>query len=773
VNEITFGKSVRRREDDRFVSGRGQYTDDVNREGALWTAFARAPVASAKILSVDVSAALEVPGVVAVLTAEDLATDGIPDFSVPIGIHNIDGSPTKATPRPLLARDRIRFLAEPVAMVIAETSAIAQDAIELVAIDYDDIPAVLTPADAGAEGAALLWDDRPANKAFHWRAGDVEGTAKALASSHHVARLSTHITRVSAMPMEPRSALAYVDENGKSVLQLSHQNPHALRANLCEVFGLGRDDVRVLIGDVGGSFGMKSAFLREEALVFWAARRLNRPVRWTATRSETFLSDEQGRDVYVDAELGLDADGRFTAFHVRYDINVGAYLSGRSAAPVLNFGGIAGVYTTPYIVGEAAAYFTNTPPTAPYRGAGRPDATYVIERIIDIAAQEMGIDPAELRRRNLIPPEAMPYQTPFLFRYDCGEFERNMNRALEMAEYEGFPARQRQARERGKLRGLGIANPIEVAAGPYAKPGKDFATIRAHADGTVTLYAGAMSVGQGLDTALSSLVAERLGLPLENVRYVQGDTDAMDNGKGSGGSAALTVGGSAIVVGVDALLEKGREIAAEELEAAAFDIEYVNGSFRIVGSDRQISLADVAAIAEQRAENAAGLSAAGEFIPPHATFPNGCHVCEVEIDPETGRTEVIRYVSVEDVGRVLNPLLVEGQIHGGVAQGLGQVLMEEIRFGSDGQLVSGSFMDYAIPRADDLPMIESDNLETPTELNPLGVKGVGEAGTVGGIAAAMNAVNNALAQVGVRHFDMPATPSRVWEAIQNAQATKA
>lgn len=770
MNEITFGKSIRRREDDRFVTGRGQYTDDIHNEGAARAAFVRAPVASAVIRSVDVSAAQELPGVIAILTAQDLAADGIPDFSLPLGITNSDGSPVVPTPRPLLARDRIRFLGEPVAMVIAETDAIAQDAAELVSIDFEDIPPVLTPADARADGAPLLWDDRPSNKAFHWRGGDLEGTAKALAASHHVARLETHISRVTAMPMEPRSALAYIDEHGRSVLRVSHQNPHALRGNLCEVFGLGRGDVRVVAGDVGGSFGMKSGYLREEALVFWAARRLQRPVRWTATRSETFLSDEQGRDVHVSAELGLDADGRFTALHVRYDINIGAYLSGRSATPILNFGGIAGVYTTPYIVGEATGYFTNTPPTAAYRGAGRPDATYVIERIIDIAAQEMGLDPAELRRRNLIPPEALPYQTPFIFRYDCGEFERNLNRALEIADYAGFPSRQREARARGKLRGIGIANPIEVAGGPYAKPGKDFATIRAHADGTVTLIAGAMSVGQGLDTALSSLVADRLGLPLEKVRYVQGDTDAIDNGKGSGGSAALTIGGSATLASVDALIEKGREIAAEELEAATFDIEYAAGSFRIVGSDRAISLAEVAAIAEQRAADGAGLSAAGEFVPPHATFPNGSHVCEVEIDPETGQTEIIRYISVEDVGRVLNPLLVEGQIHGGVAQGLGQVLMEEVRFASDGQLVSGSFMDYAMPRADDLPMIESENLETPTELNPLGVKGVGEAGTVGSLAAAMNAVNDALAEVGITHFDMPATPHRVWEAIRQAQS---
>ena len=771
MNEISFGQSVRRREDDRLVSGRGQYTDDVRHQDALRAVFVRAPVASAKIVSIDVSAALDLPGVIAVLTAEDLSADGIRDFSTPSRVANIDGTSATETPRPLLARDRIRFLAEPVAMVIAVTEAIAHDAAELVAIDYDSLPVLLSPFEAAAEDATQIWDDRPGNLAFHWRKGNVEGTAAALASSHHVTRLKSYVSRVSAMPMEPRSALAYIDEDQRPVLRLSHQSPHVLRNTLCALFGLGRKDLRVIAGDVGGSFGMKSGLLREETLVFWAARRMKRAIRWTAARSEAFLSDEQARDVFVTAELGLDAEGRFTALHVRYDVNVGAYMSGRSGSPIGNFGGIAGVYTTPHIVGEAAGFFTHTQPTSPYRGAGRPDATYVIERIIDVAAAEMGIDPAELRRRNLIPPEAMPYQTPFVFRYDCGEFERNMDRALELVDYDSFGERQARAKASGRLRGLGIANPIEVAAGPYAKPGTDYATVRAHPDGTVTLYSGAMSVGQGLDTSLSTLVAQRLGLPLEKIHYVQGDTDELPNGKGSGGSAALTLCGSALQIGVDEMLEKGRGIASDELEAAPFDIEYKAGSFRIVGSDREISLAQVARIAEEALDDSAGLAGSGEFTLSHATFPNGCHICEVEIDPETGQTEIVNYVSVEDVGRVLNPLLVEGQIQGGVAQGIGQAILEEIRFGPDGQLVSGSFMDYAMPRADDLPMIQSENLETPTELNPLGVKGVGEAGTVGGLAAAMNAINNALLQVGVRHLDMPATPQRVWDAIRQAQAS--
>jgi len=770
VTQIAFGKSERRREDDRLVSGRGSYADDVRHDGALRAAFVRAPHASARILSIDASAAQEQPGVIAVLTAADLVTDGVRDFSVPVKLAHVDGGFSTETPRPLLARDRVRFLAEPVAMVVAETEALANDAAELVSVEYETIPAVLDPFAAAEEGAPQLWEDRPGNVAFHWRRGDVEGVEAALASSHHVARLKSHISRVSAMPMEPRSALAYIDEDGRPVLRVSHQSPHILRNTLRALFGIERTGLRVIAGDVGGSFGMKSGLLREETLVFWAARHLKRAIRWTAGRNEAFLSDEQARDVHVTSELGLDKDGRFTALRVRYEVNVGAYLSGRSGAPIANFGGIAGVYTTPLIVGEALGYFTNTQPTAPYRGAGRPDATFVIERIIDVAAQEMGIDPAELRRRNLIPPEAMPYQTPFVFRYDCGEFERNMDRALELANYASFTARREAAYKRGRLRGIGIANPIEVAAGPYAKPATDYATVRAHPDGTVTLFSGAMSVGQGLETALSTLVAERLGLPLERIRYVQGDTDLLANGKGNGGSAALTLCGPAIQLGIDEMLEKARQIASDQLEASPLDLEFAEGAFRIVGSDRVISLGDLARVAEDSMENdSAGLAGSGEFTLPHPTFPNGCHLCEVEIDPDTGEVEVMDYVSVEDVGRVLNPMLVEGQIHGGVAQGIGQALLEMIRFGEDGQLITGSLMDYALPRASDLPNMKSENLETPTELNPLGVKGVGEAGTVGGLAAAMNAVCNALAQVGVRHLDMPATPFRVWEAIQRAK----
>ena len=767
LNRVEF--SLPRREDRRLTSGQGRYADDQRLPDVFHIAFVRSPYPAARILSLSATAALEMPGVAAVLTAADLAAASIKDFSMPLRLANMDGSVAVETPRSLLARERVRYLGEPVAMVVAESAALAADAAEQVATEFEPAEAVIDPFEAAKEGAPQVWNDRPGNLAFHWRRGDAARVEAALATSPHVARLAFRTSRVAAMPIEPRSALAFIGEDGRPVLKVSHQSPHPLRNALAQQFGLDRSALRVVAEDVGGSFGMKSGLLREEALVFWAAMHLNRPVRWTASRSETFLADEHGRDVHINGELGLDQNGRFTALRIRYVVNIGAYLSGRSASPINNFGGIAGVYMTPLILGEAVGRFTNTQPTAPYRGAGRPDATYAIERLIDVAAAELGIDPAELRRRNLIPPEAMPYQTPFIFRYDSGEFARNVDRALELADYQGFPRRRQEALGRGRLRGIGIANPIEVAGGPYAKPSTDYATVRAHPDGTVTLYSGAMSVGQGLETALSSLVAQGLDLPVERIRVLMGDTDIVANGKGSGGSSALILCGSAIGLGVERLLEAAKALASDALEASELDLEFVNGAYRVVGSDHAIALAELARIAEESGDGGDGLAGSGEFSLAQPTFPNGCHICEVEIDPDTGLVELVGYASVEDVGRVLNPVLVDGQIHGGVAQGAGQALMEEIRFSAEGQLLTGSFMDYAMPRAADLCSIRSETLVTPTELNPLGAKGVGEAGTVGAMAAVMNAVNNALAQVGVRHLDMPATPYRVWHAIRSAR----
>ena len=766
MSQIQFGQSVVRREDDRFLTGRGQYVDDLRHDGALTAVFVRSPHPSARIRSIDAAAALAHPGVVAVFTSADVRADNVDECSRPFRLARVGGGEDVETRRPLLAEDRARFVGEPVALVIADGAAAAQDAAERVEVDYAPDPAVTDVALASAADAPLVWQDRAGNLAFHWREGRVDDCEAALAGSHRVTRLVSRISRVSAAPMEPRAALSYPGEDGRMVLHASHQGPHLLRNEIAAAFGLDRTQLCVLAGDVGGSFGMKSGAMREEMAIFWAARRLQRPVRWTATRSESFLGDDQARDVGVSAELGLDADGRFTALRVRYDINVGAYMTWRSTTPIVNFGGIAGVYTTPVIVGEALGYFSHTPSTTAYRGAGRPDATYAIERLIDVAAWESGIDPVELRRRNLIPKEAMPYQTPFIFRYDCGDFERNMDRALALSAHAGFAARREAARQRGKLRGIGIANPIEVAGGPYRKPATDWSIVQAHADGTVRLIVGTMSVGQGLDTALSTLLAQRLDLPTESVVYVQGDTDAIPEGKGNGGSAALIVGGTAVDLGAQDLLGKARAIAAQELEVSADDLQYAKGVFRVAGSDIEITLAEVAQAAHQ--QDGATLAGTAHFTPTHATFPNGCHVCEVEIDPDTGVVEVVGYVSVEDVGRVLNPLLVEGQIHGGVAQGIGQALMEQIRFDTAGQLITGSFMDYAMPCASDLPRFVGENPETPTDLNPLGVKGVGEAGTVGALAATMNAVCNALQVAGIRHLDMPATPVRVWHALREA-----
>jgi aerobic carbon-monoxide dehydrogenase large subunit len=760
-------RATLRREDDRLLTGRGQYVDDLAHPGALVVAFVRSPYPSARILSVDAAEALALPGVQGIVTAADLQADGVDPMPAPIRLPRAGGGAWTATPRPLLAAGCVRFVGEAVAMVLAESATAALDAAERVLVEYDATPAVADVVAAGDPQAPQVWADRPGNLAFEWQQGDVQRLEAALAASHHVARLQSRISRVYAAPLEPRAALAWPDEQGRTVLRLSHQAPHQMRNELLRAFGVQRTDVRVVAGDVGGSFGMKSGPLREEMLVFWAARRLRRAVRWTASRSEAFLADDQGRDLRVSGELGLDAQGRFTALRVRYDINVGAFFSWRSSVPVINFGGIAGVYSTPVIVGEARGFFSHTPVTAPYRGAGRPEATYALERLIDAAAAEMGLDPAELRRRNLIAASAMPYQTGFTFRYDCGDFERNLDRALALAAYAGFEQRRAEALQRGRLRGIGMALPIEVAAGPYSNPAPDWATVQADPDGTVTLATGAMSVGQGLDTALSSVVAGQLGVPLERVRYAQGDTDAIADGKGSGGSGGLIVSGTAAMRGVTDLVDKAKAIAARELEVAAEDLVFGQGVFRVAGSDLTLSLAEVARAALRPEHGGQPLAGAATFE-PQATFPNGCHVCEVEIDPAIGQVRVVGYVSVEDVGHVLHPVLVEGQIHGGVAQGVGQALLEEIRYDEQGQLVTGSFMDYAMPRAEDLPPIVGENPETPTALNPLGVKGVGEAGTVGALAATMNAVCDALRPAGVRHIDMPATPVRVWEALREA-----
>ena len=754
-------------EDHRLTTGQGRYTDDLRVENALWAVFVRSPYGAATVGDIDTEDALQLPGVIAIYTAADLEADGIGPVSTPMALKGPDGREWTETPRPLLASGNARFVGEPLAMVIAETREAAMDAAEAVMPDLEDGEAIVTIAEARAEGAPLVHADRPGNLAAEWGRGDWDKAEETLAASAHRVRLEAPISRVTAVTMEPRNAMARPEPGGRYALYASHQNPPAMRGALAAAFNKEIEQIRVVAGDVGGAFGMKSGPLREEMLTFWAATKLDRPVRWRADRSEDFLSDEGGRDLEFTAELGLDDEGNFTALTVALRLNAGAYASARTLPPVLNFGGVAGVYTTPVIAGRLEAYLTHTVPVAPYRGAGRPEATYIIESLIDKAARELGHDRIELRRRNLIAEDQMPWPAHWYFGYDSGAFEKVLDAGMERGALGDYEARRQASEAEGKIRGLGLALCIETAGGMWGRRGADWTNIELHEDGTISVAAGAFSAGQGLETALIDLAAEGFEVEAEKISYAQGDTDVMAKGGGMGGSGAMIKGGSALKGAVEQILTDAKGLAGEELEADVADIEYSEGVFRIAGTDREIGLTEIAKIAGQKG---IPLKANGEFSPEAPTFPNGCHICEVELDPETGKIDVVSYAGVEDIGRVLQPQIAEGQIQGGVAQALGQIFLEEVRYGEgDGQLLTGSFMDYAMPRAKDLPPYNCGFFEVPTGLNPLGVKGVGEAGSVGGLAAGMNAVMDALAQVGVSEFNMPATPGRVWQAIQAAR----
>jgi aerobic carbon-monoxide dehydrogenase large subunit len=727
-------KSIRRREDVRLLTGRGNYAADAAPAGMAVATFLRSPHAHASIRSIDVSAARGVAGVIAVYTQADL-TDVAP---IPggIGFPRPDGGPAPKTDRALLARERVRFLGEPVALVIAETRGAGLEAAEAVVVEYAALPVVTEPAAAMASGAPAVWDEVADNIGFLWKRGDADGADAALAGSAHVTTLDFAVSRVTANSMEPRGAWACIAADGRMEVHASHQSPFALRNGMANSnFQIPPTDIRVLPGDVGGSFGMKSGVHLESVLVAWAARRLGRPVRWISDRTEGFLTDEQAREMLITASLGLDADGKFTALKLRWNVNLGAYVSGRSGWGVGNIGGIAGVYLIPFIAAQVCGVLTHTVPTAAYRGAGRPEATYAIERLIDVAARELRISPYELRRRNLIPPSAMPYKTALTFTYDCGEFEGNMQAATALAEFDGFEGRRAAAARQGKLRGIGLCNCIEVAGGPFLRPAKDLAELRLAEDGTLVLRSGSMSVGQGLETTMTQLVADRFGVAIEQVTWEGGDTDLLASGKGNGGSGALCIGGSAVTLAVDKVIDRARRIAAELLEAAVVDVELTGGRFTIAGTDRSVSLLEVARAAHDPEHippgEEGGLVESGEFTPTAVTFPNGTHICEVEIDAETGVTEIVRYSAVEELGRVLNPMIVAGQIHGGVVQGVGQALGEVITHDPhSGQMLSASFMDYQMPRADEYPEFRLMTREVPTAVNPLGAKGVGEAGTV-------------------------------------------
>ena len=773
---MKFGMSqpVPRREDPRLLRGEGRFIDDRAPAGALHGAAVRAPLAHARITGIDTDAARSAPGVRAVYTGADLAAAGVgpvacvakPPETPRSGLQA--GDRFRERPQPALAADRVRFVGECVAFVVADTRRQALDAGERIEVDYEPLAAV-TACDEAPRGAPV-WDDVPDNVCFRWEIGDAGAAGAAFASAHRIVRRRIPDHRAQLCPLETRGVIAGYDAaGGRWTLHVPTQMPHGIRQQLAQVFGVGEDRFRVLVEDVGGGFGGKNSLYPEHVLCAHAARDLGRPIKWIADRSEAFLGDNHGRDLVSHAEIALDAEHRILGLRMRNFANLGAYTASRGAIPpTLGPLMASNAYRIPAVYAEVAACFTHTVPTDPYRGAGRPEGLYVVERLMDAAARETGLDPAGFRLRNLIPPDAFPYPSPTGLRYDRCEFAKVLEAALERADAPGFPARRAGSKARGRLRGLGIASYVERCGGGAGL--SERAELLVDGDGGVTLLIGSMSNGQGHETAYSQIVHERLDLPFDRIRIVQGDTDRVASGAGTGGSWSLPMGGGALVRAVDRLIERAKPIAAEALEAAASDLEFRGGAFRVAGTDLAVSFADTAARAVS--DGAPGLRAEAVFEPGNYTFPYGTHVCEVEADPETGVVRVAAYTAVHDFGRVLNPLLLAGQVHGGLAQGLGQALLEHTVYDEAGQLLSGSFMDYGIPRADDLPDFAFEPWVTASPNNPLDVKGCGEAGAAGSPPAAINALLDALASVGVEDFDMPATPERVWRAIREAQAAE-
>jgi carbon-monoxide dehydrogenase large subunit len=770
MGEFALGQAVPRFEDPRLLRGGGRYVDDMVLPRMVFGHVLRSPHAHARIRRVDVARAKAAPGVLAVLTGADWLEAGWGDLPVPDGMRRRDGSPMYRPRFPALVRDRVRWVGDYVAFVVAETKHQAADAAELIEVDYEPLPEIVSTASATGAGAPRVWEDCPDNICFVHQVGDKAAVEAALARADHVVKRRLVINRVTAATMEPRGSIGdYNPSDGRYTIYTTLQRTHSYRAELAQIIGVPESRVRVVAGDIGGSFGMKSAIYNEVALVLLASRRVERPVKWTSTRSEAFLSDAQARDHVTEAELALDKDGIFLGFNVKVTAAVGAYAQAGSNAFVMNLGTLAGVYRTPAIHADVTAVFSNTNPMRPYRGNGRPEFGFVIERMVDEAAAELGIDRIELRRRNMIPPEAMPFKTGLIFTYDCGEFEKNLDLALDLAGFGGFEARRAEAQARGKLRGIGLSNTIERAAAG----GFEAAEIRFDRGGTVTLLSGSITQGMGHETIYKQLVCDRLGIHPDRVQYLQGDTDKVAIGEGSGGSRTATIGGSAVFLATEKIVAKAKAIAAHLLEAAEADITDADGVFRIAGTDRAVSLADIARVAWDPPSlpdgMEPGLVASYAYSAKQQNFPNGVHICELEIDPDTGTVEILKYSVVDDVGTVMNPLLLEGQIAGGIVQGVGQILMEDIHFdGESGQLVTGSFMDYAMPRAGDLSGFHCESNPVPTKTNPLGVKGAGEAGAVGAMPAVGNALVDALKPLGIRDVPMPATPERLWRAIRAA-----
>jgi carbon-monoxide dehydrogenase large subunit len=780
------GAAVRRKEDFRFITGHGQYTDDVVRPGETRAVFLRSPHAHARIRSIDAAAARKMPGVVAVLTGADLANDKIGNLICGWMIHSKDGSPMKMSAHPALAASKVNCVGDAVAVVIAETTAQGRDAAEAIKVDYEVLPAVVDPAKAQAQGAPQIHADIANNTIYQWHLGDPKATAAAFAAAKHVTKLDIINNRLVPNAMEPRAALAEYDVGTDNLtLWNTSQNPHVARLVIAAFVGMAPEHkLRVIAPDVGGGFGSKIFIYPEEVVCLWAARKVKRPVKWTSDRSEAFLTDAHGRDHVTHAEMALDANGKILGLRAKTIANLGAYMSTfSSSVPTYLYGTLlSGQYDIPSIYCEVDAVYTNTAPVDAYRGAGRPEATFVVERLMEVSARQMGIEPTELRKRNFI--KNFPHQTPVIMSYDAGDYLASLKKAMELADVKGFAKRKRDAARHGKLRGLGYSTYIEACGiAPSQAVGSlgagvglwESAEVRVNPTGSVEVLTGCHAHGQGHETTFAQLVSERLGIPIENVSIVHGDTDKVQFGMGTYGSRSGAVGMSAIVKALDKIDIKAKKVAAYLLEAAEGDIEFKDGKFTVAGTDKSAAWGDVALnayIAHKfvGADLEPGLKETSFYDPTNFTFPAGAHVCEVEVDIDTGKTDVVNWTAIDDFGTVINPMIVEGQVHGGVAQGIGQALMEGAIYDNNGQLVTGSMMDYTMPRAHDLPSFHVGLTETKAPSNPLGIKGCGEAGAIAAPAAVINAITDA---IGVEDIAMPATANAVWSALQRAKAPKA
>jgi carbon-monoxide dehydrogenase large subunit len=775
MGEFAIGQPVPRFEDPRLVKGGGRYVADMVFPGTAFGYVLRSPHAHARIRSIDTSKAKAAPGVLAVLTGADYKAAGFGDLPVPGGLKRRDGAPGYKPRYPALVEDRVRMIGDYVAFVVADTYYQAVDASELIEIDYEPLPAIVSTGDAVKQGVPLVWDDCPNNIGFIQIEGNKEATDAAFAKAAHVVKHHFVVNRVTAATMEPRGCIGlYEPIEGRYTIYTTLQRTNVFQTELSNnVLKVPDSKIRVVCGDIGGSFGMKSAVYNECALVLLGAKVTGRPVKWVATRSESFLCDAQARDNVTDAELALDKDGNFLGFRAKITAAIGAYLQTGMQAFTGNLGTLAGVYKTPASHIDVTAVFTHTQPVRPYRGNGRPEAGYVIERMVDLAADQTGIDPAELRRRNTIPSSAMPYKTSVTFTYDCGEFEKNMNMALDAADKKGFETRRAASRKNGKLRGLGFSNTIERSAAA----GLEGAEIRFDRTGSVSIFSGSINQGQGHETAFKQVVCDKLGLDPNEVTYIQGDTDQVFFAEGTGGSRSAAFSGSAFTLAAEKIETKGKAIVAKMLKIDPADVNFNEGVFSSQKTNQTMTIKEVAKASidpKNLPEGMeVGLISTAIYQGKAASYPNGCHVCELEIDEDTGVVEILRYNVVDDVGTVINPLLLHGQIDGGVAMGVGQILMEDIKFDEAGQILTGSFMDYAMPRATDLPSYHVGSNPVPTKTNPLGVKGAGEAGCVGAMPAVANALVDALSVLGIRHVEMPATPEVLWKAIHEARTKTA